>query len=117
MNYQKAMRNTILIFCFFIASQSFSNHKVNNSSLFAEIKLNFEIQNKPIVLYENGFIYVKEINDSGKIEVFTIIGNKILSANVQNFQDSKIPLLLENHNMYIIRIQTQEKVYTFKIVA
>tara|TARA_B100001113_G_scaffold2738_1_gene2354 strand:+ start:342 stop:677 length:336 start_codon:yes stop_codon:yes gene_type:complete len=111
------MRNTILIICFFLASKSFSNYKANTPAHLSKTTLNLDNQNKPIVLYKNGFLYIKEINSSGKIEVYTIIGNKILTANIQNFQDSKIPVLLENQNMYIIRIQTRNQVYTIKIVA
>ena len=111
------MKNIILIICFFVVSYSFSSVKANTPTPFIEIASNFDSQNKPIVLYENGFIHIKELNGSGKIEVYTIIGNKIVSASVQNFENSKIPVLLKNQNMYIIRIQTQNKVYTFKIVA
>ena len=111
------MKNILLIICFFVVSYSFSSLKANTPTPFIKIASNFDSQNKPIVLYENGFIYIKELNGSGKIEVYTIIGNKILSASVQNFENSKIPVLLKNQNMYIIRIQTQNKVYTFKIAA
>ncbi|MBJ25042.1 MAG: hypothetical protein CMC91_02710 [Flavobacteriaceae bacterium] len=111
------MRNTILIICFFLALQSFSNYKANTTPHLFKTTLNLDKQNKPIALYKNGFLYIKDINSSGKIEVYTIIGNKILTTNIQNFQDSKIPILLENQNMYIIRIETQNQVYTIKIVA
>ncbi len=111
------MRNTILIICFFLALKSFSNYKANTPPYLSKTTLNLDNQNKPIVLYKNGFLYIKDINGSGKIEVYTIIGNKILTTNIQNFQDSKIPVLLKNQNMYIIRIETQNQVYTIKIVA
>ena len=111
------MRNTILIICFFLASEFFSNYRANTLPHLSKTTFSLDKQNKPIVLYKNGFLYIKDINGSGKIEVYTIIGNKILTTNVQNFQDSKIPVLLENQNMYIIRIETQNKIYTIKIVA
>ena len=103
------MKNITLIICFFVVSYSFSSLKANTPVPFIEIASNFDSQNKPIVLYENGFIYIKELNGSGKIEVYTIIGNKIISASVQNFENSKFPVLLKNQNMYILEFKLKIK--------
>ncbi|MEE3034299.1 MAG: hypothetical protein VX325_00425 [Bacteroidota bacterium] len=112
------MKNIILIICFFVTSGYFSFFEVNLLTSESNEKLvKLQNLNKPIVLYENGFIHIKDIRGPGKIEVYTIIGNKILDVNVQNFLNSKIPILLKNQNMYIIRIQTEKEVHTFKIVA
>ena len=114
------MRNILLIICFFLTSESFSSTRVNLSApRFSESFIKpYTSTNEPIILYENGFLYIEGIKGSGKVEIYTIIGNKILDLNVQNFLNSKIPVLLKNRNMYIIRIQTEEnKLHTFKIVA
>ena len=113
------MRNILLIICFFVTSESFSFFEVNllTSSFNEKLVKSNKLANKPIILYENGFLYINGVKGTGKIEIYTIIGNKILELNVQNLLNSKIPVLLKNRNMYIIRIQIQEKVHTFKIIA
>ena len=58
------------------------------------------------------------VEGSGLLKVYTIIGNEVLSLNIQDSSAISIAVTLQRQNMYIIRIVTlNNDIYTFKIVA
>ena len=77
----------------------------------------FSTQVDKLVLYKNGSIYLKGFDGPGIVEIYSIIGNKIYSFELQNLNDIKISYPLKSGNMYIIRIITARKAETFKIIA
>ena len=80
-----------------------------------KIKVAIVIEKK--VYYQDGFLYIKGFKGSGKIEVFTLLGKKITEISSYSLSEFKYPFYLENKNMYIIRIITNEFVETFKIIS
>ena len=77
----------------------------------------FSTQVDKLVLYKNGNILFKGFDGPGIIEIYSIIGNKISTFEIQNLNDLKISFPLKSGNMYIIRVVTVKKAETFKIVA
>ena len=77
----------------------------------------FSTQFDKIVLYKDGSIIFKGFDGPGVIEIYSIIGNKISTSEIQNLNDLKISFPLKSGNMYIIRVITFKKAETFKIVA
>ena len=88
---------------------------VSTSSNFS--KNFFSTQVDKLVLYKNGNILFKGFDGPGIIEIYSIIGNKISTFEIQNLNDVKISFPLKSGNMYIIRVVTVKKAETFKIVA
>ncbi len=78
---------------------------------------NFSTQLEKIVFYKNDNIYIKGFNGPGKIEIYSIIGNKIKDIEIRELENFILPYHLNSGNMYIIRVITMKKVETFKIVA
>ena len=75
------------------------------------------IQTSKNVSYNNGNIYLNGFSGPGSIEIYSIIGNKISTFEIQNLNVLKISFPLKSGNMYIIRVVTVKKAETFKIVA
>ena len=80
-----------------------------------KIKVAIVIEKK--VYYQDGFLYIEGFKGSGKIEVYTLLGKKITEISSYSLSEFKYPFYLENNNMYIIRIITNEFVETFKIIS
>lgn len=74
-------------------------------------------QAQKTVFYSNGSIYFKGFTGPGSVEIYSIIGNKITEVEAQELRDFQFNYALDTGNMYIIRIQTNNKVFTFKVVA
>tara|TARA_B100000963_G_C22635147_1_gene677195 strand:+ start:4757 stop:5095 length:339 start_codon:yes stop_codon:yes gene_type:complete len=75
------------------------------------------IQTDKNVSYNNGYFYLYGFSGPGKIEIYSIIGNKIKTITAQNLADYKFALQLDSRNMYIIRVITLSEIKTFKIVT
>ena len=73
---------------------------------------------KTTVIYKNNFLFIQGLIGKGKVEVYSIIGNKVAQHNVVDLSDAKVPVYLEAGNMYIVRVHYQENIIkTFKILA
>lgn len=75
------------------------------------------IQTDKNVTYKNGNFYLYGFSGTGKIEIYSIIGNKIKTISAQNLADYKFTLQLDSRNMYIVRVITLNEIKTFKIIA
>ena len=70
------------------------------------------------VFYKNGVLYVDGFEGSGTITIYSIIGNKVYSIKLSDLSSYKmIPVNLKTGNMFIIRIQSNTEIKTFKIIA
>ena len=70
------------------------------------------------IIYQNNTLLIKGIHINGNLKIYSIIGNKIMEMNVQDFSKVVIPINLERQNLYIIRIETTDnRIFTHKIVA
>jgi len=111
------VRNITLLIFFLLTAIGFSHFKPVNyfspiisSSFFQKPSVNFS--------YKSGTLKINGVEGSGLLKVYTIIGNEVLSLNIQDFSALSIPVSLQRQNMYIIRIVTlNNDIYTFKIVA
>ena len=74
-------------------------------------------QTQKKVFYSNSSIYLKGFTGPGNIEIYSIIGNKITEVEAQDLADFQFNYALDSGNMYIIRVSTNNKVTTFKVVA
>ncbi|MBT3444819.1 MAG: hypothetical protein HN443_07240 [Flavobacteriaceae bacterium] len=70
------------------------------------------------IIYQNNSLLIQGIKINGTLKIYSIIGNKIMDMNVQDFSKVFIPINLERQNLYIIRIETTDnRIFTHKIVA
>jgi hypothetical protein len=69
------------------------------------------------VFFNDGVLYLKGFEGPGKIEIYSIIGNKITETQTQGLSSCQFLYPLEQGNMYIIRVISQGEVNTFKVVA
>ena len=74
-------------------------------------------QTQKTVFYSNGSIYLKGFIGHGNIEIYSIIGNKITEIEAQELEDFQFNYVLDTGNMFIVRVSTNNKVTTFKVVA
>ena len=61
--------------------------------------------------FDNGF------EGPGQIDIYSIIGNKIIETSTQDMFQYKLMSPLELGHMYIIRVTTNGKAKTFKLIA
>jgi hypothetical protein len=103
---------SLLLILFFASpkaysSPSLSNSVIENSSFDEVVKL----------FYSNGQIQIDGLTGIGSIHIYSIIGNEIARFNNQPLSDFKKPITLESGNMYIVRIETDRNVKTYKLIA
>jgi len=74
-------------------------------------------QINPKAPYQNQQLVLTGLSGSGKLEVYSIIGNKIKEINIQELDNLKLYLELDAKKMYVLRITSSTDIYTFKIIA
>ena len=72
------------------------------------------IEEKQNIIFKNGLIHVVGFCGSGKIEVYSIIGNQIINQKVQQFDSFRLPIKLKSSNIYIVRILNKNRYKSFK---
>jgi hypothetical protein len=107
------VRTKLLIF---IVLFSFSTaYAVNSPSLYNINIVEISIQK---VFYKNGTLYINGFEGPGIVNVYSIIGNKIYSAEFSDLNSNRtLPMNLMTGNMFIIQIHSNNKIKTFKIIA
>jgi hypothetical protein len=78
---------------------------------------NTATQEQKSVFYNNGNLHIKGFKGQGLVEIYSIIGNKIIDLRVQQLDAFQFQYPLKLGNMYIIRIHTKVDIVTFKVVA
>ena len=102
------MRKKLLFLTFFVLISSFSFAKID--------KLLFNDNEK--VFYDGNRVILSGFEGNGKINIYSIIGNKIKSTEVIDLSSAIVPLNLKKGNMYIIQVNyLSSKIKTFKIIA
>ncbi|MDA7699291.1 T9SS type A sorting domain-containing protein, partial [Flavobacteriaceae bacterium] len=74
-------------------------------------------QDPTVVLHRDGYLYFNGFEGPGQIEIYSIIGNKIFETSTQDLFQFKLISPLESGNMYIIRVNSNGIIKTFKIVS
>ena len=107
------IRKLLLLILLFPSSIAFAN-----GTFYTNISTSTNvIQTDKNVSYKNGNFYLYGFGGPGKIEIYSIIGNKIKTISAQNLADYKFTLQLDSRNMYIVRVITLNEIKTFKIIA
>ncbi len=112
------MKNGLLSFCFLIFLLASSKASPAHHSSFLKIQPTYKPEDVINVIYQNNTIIFKGISVNGNLKIYSIIGNKIMDMNIQDFSKVVIPINLDRQNIYIIRIETTDnRIFTHKIVA
>ena len=69
------------------------------------------------LFYSNGQIQIDGLMGTGSIQIYSIIGNEIARFTNETLANFKKPIALESGNMYIVRIETETNVKTYKLIA
>ena len=75
------------------------------------------IQDIVKLFYSNGQIQIDGLMGTGSIQIYSIIGNEIARFSNETLANFKKPVALESGNMYIVRIETETNVKTYKLIA
>ncbi|MDG1968042.1 MAG: hypothetical protein P8I30_01290 [Flavobacteriaceae bacterium] len=111
------MKNTLIAFYFSIYLLAVNANASPLPAYFitqptSELDTSFEI------VYQDNALFITGEEINGTLKIFSIIGNKIVDINVQDFSKLVIPINLDRQNLYIIRIETSNnKIITHKVVA
>ena len=110
---ERWIRKLLILILLLPTSIAFANRSIyTNISTFTNV-----IQTDKNVSYKNGNFYLHGFSGPGKIEIYSIIGNKIKTISAQNLDDYKFTLQLDSRNMYIVRVITLNEIETFKIIT
>ncbi len=108
-----------ILFTFFVlfsfqVSVSASTPNLNLSDNTLSSKLNQEVVK---LFYSNGQIQIIGLTGTGNITIYSIIGNKIAQFPNVRLADFKNSIVLESGSMYIVRIEFNSTVKTYKLIA
>lgn len=106
----------ILASLFFLLAPLATHGKAIRTTSFSSSSLN---PNTAIVniIYKNGVLNIKGLTGTGKITIYSIIGNEIgayYNVNLVNFQRS---IVLDRKTMFIIRVEIAGEIKTYKLVT
>ena len=99
---------SLLLFLFLAFPKVYSNSSSTN-----------HISSQDIVklFYSNGQIQIDGLMGTGSLQIYSIIGNEIARFSNETLANFKKPIGLESGNMYIVRIETETNVKTYKLIA
>jgi hypothetical protein len=69
------------------------------------------------LFYSNGEIQIDGLTGVGSIQIYSIIGNEISRFNSESLENFKKYISLDSGSMYIVRIETETTVKTYKLIA
>lgn len=69
------------------------------------------------LFYSNGEIQIDGLTGKGSVQIYSIIGNEILRFNSETLENFKKYISLESGSMYIVRVETEMNVKTYKLIA
>ena len=106
----------ILLFLIFSPNFTFGSVSLPNK---IKQKIDFLDKKENIVsiFYNDGKIKLKGFLGIGNVYIFTIIGNPIFKIEKTNLKDLNLRVNLKSKNLYIIRIQKNNSIKTFKILT
>ncbi|MEK9739869.1 MAG: hypothetical protein VW262_01640 [Flavobacteriaceae bacterium] len=81
------------------------------------VENNIVLQTEKKIVYQEGYLYIQGFIGSGKIEVYSIIGNKITEEKVYDFSQFSFQIDLASRNLYVVRVTSNGNIHTFKIIA
>ncbi len=87
------------------------------NTVMIENNINLCIQERQNIIFKNGMIHVVGFSGPGKIEVYTIIGNQMMTQKVREFSSFRLSLKLKSSNIYIVRIFNKDHHKSFKLAV
>jgi hypothetical protein len=104
----------LVLFTFFYLNLTWASipETQSNTDLFIA-----KLQNNKTVIYNSGNISIKGFYGNGIIQIYSIIGNKIIDLKVQELNNYNVSVSLQANNMFIIRVLNNNEIKTFKIVV
>lgn len=106
------MLKKLVVFLFLFSAFNLLEASDNSTPLFSQ-----PFQINPKAAYQNQQLVLTGLSGSGKLEVYSIIGNKIKEINIQELDNLKLYLELDAKKMYVLRITSSTDIYTFKIIT
>ena len=106
----------ILASIFFLLAPLATHGKAIKTTSFSTSFLNTDTAIVNII-YKNGVLNIKGLTGTGKITIYSIIGNEIgayYNVNLLNFQRS---IVLDRKTMVIIRVEIAGEIKTYKLVT
>lgn len=79
--------------------------------------LSLLFQTNPKAAYFDQQLLITGLKGSGKLEVYSIIGNKIKEFNIQELENLKLYVALDAKKMYVLRISSASEIHTLKIIT
>ena len=105
------MKHTLLfLVTFFLISLPYKGQAILPLKTATNSQIEFQLY------LEAGTLYILGLEGSGRIQIYSIIGNLIHNLEIQQFKDLQLPVQLEKKQMYIIRIESLTFQKTIKIV-
>ena len=101
-----------ILFLFLAYSKAYTNPPLLFSA--DRVYLNQDIVK---LFYSNGEIQIDGLTGVGSIQIYSIIGNEISRFNSESLENFKKYISLDSGNMYIVRIETETTVKTYKLIA
>ena len=111
----------IIYFCILLILISSPNLTFGSDFLPTKIKQKIDFLNKKenivSIFYNDGKIILKGFFGIGNVYIFTIIGNPIYKIENTKLKDLNLRVNLKSKNLYIIRVQKNNSIKTFKILT
>ena len=103
---------SLLLFLLLAFPKVYSNSSPKNSSV-------NPISSQDIVklFYSNEQIQIDGLMGTGSIQIYSIIGNEIARFSNETLANFKKPIGLESGKMYIVRIESETNIKTYKLIA
>ena len=101
-----------ILFIFLASSKAYTNSLLLFSA--DHVNLNQDIVK---LFYSNGEIQIDGLTGVGSIQIYSIIGNEISRFNSESLDNFKKYISLDSGSMYIVRIETETTVETYKLIA
>lgn len=96
---------------------AYFNFLISLSILINENNINYKAQENEKIVYEDGQIKIIGFSGTGKIEVYTIIGNQISNIKVRELKSYIFNLEIPPSNIYILRIYNNDIYKSFKFTV
>ncbi|MGB0316943.1 MAG: hypothetical protein ACPGCO_07270 [Flavobacteriaceae bacterium] len=106
------MLKKLVVFLFLISAFNLLEAHNISTPLFSQ-----PLQINPKAAYQNQQLVLTGLSGSGKLEVYSIIGNKIKEINIQELYNLKLYLELDAKKMFVLRITSSTDIHTFKIIT
>ena len=93
------------------------NFLISLTLVMNENNVNLSTQKKQNIIYNHGTLSLIGFNGSGKIEIYTIIGNQLVKLKVKELNFFKLPIKLNSKNIYILRVFNNGRYRSFKFTV